>query len=68
MLEELDLLYDRKVANEQLFKLVDLGYPTTLENRSITSHKIILIPLLLVLGYFGLIIFVKVVQKARKLD
>jgi len=68
LLEELDLLYDKKVANEQLFKLVDLGYPTTLENKGITSHKIILIPLLLVLGYFGLIIFVKVVQKARKLD
>ena len=68
LLEELDILYEKKVASEELFTLVDLGSPSFLENKSLSSHKIILIPLLLVLGYFGLIIFVKVVQKARKLE
>ena len=68
LVEELDGLYKKKVANEELFRLVDLGYPSEIEEKSITSYKIILIPLLLVLAYFGLIIFVRVVQKAKKLD
>lgn len=68
LVEELDNLYSKKVANEELFRLVDLGYPSEIEEKSITSYKIILIPLLLVLAYFGLIIFVRVVQKAKKID
>ncbi len=68
LVEELDNLYSKKVANEELFRLVDLGYPSAVEKKGIGSYKIILIPFLLVLAYFGLIIFVKVVQKARKID
>lgn len=65
---QLQYFYREKVANAEFLRLVDLGTPSEIKEKGITSHKIILIPLLLVLGYFGLIIFVKVVQKARKLD
>ena len=65
---QLQYFYKEKVANAEFLRLVDLGTPSEIKDKGITSHKIILIPLLLVLGYFGLIIFVKVVQKARKLD
>ena len=61
-------LYHQKVTNSEFLRLIDLGNPSEIEKRGLTSYKIILIPFLLVLGYFGLIIFVKVVQKARKLD
>jgi len=65
---QLQYLYREKVANAEFLRLVDLGTPSEIKEKGITYYKIILIPLLLVLGYFGLIIFVKVVQKARKLD
>ncbi|WP_304036715.1 hypothetical protein [Mesonia mobilis] len=66
--DQLQYLYREKVANAEFLRLVDLGTPTEIKEKGITYYKIILIPLLLVLGYFGLIIFVKVVQKARKLE
>ena len=66
--DQLQYLYREKVANAEFLRLVDLGTPSEIKEKGITYYKIILIPLLLVLGYFGLIIFVKVVQKARKLD
>ncbi|GGZ60278.1 hypothetical protein [Mesonia mobilis] len=66
--DQLQYLYREKVANAEFLRLVDLGTPTEIKEKGITYYKVILIPLLLVLGYFGLIIFVKVVQKARKLD
>lgn len=68
LLEELDKLYANKVASEELFTLVDLGYPAEIEDKRLTSYKLILTPLLLVLAYFAFIIFSKVIIKARKLN
>ncbi|HIB36745.1 hypothetical protein [Mesonia sp.] len=65
---QLQSFYSDKILTTEFLRLVNLGTPSKIEHKSITSYKIILIPLLLVLGYFGLIIFIKVVQKARKLD
>jgi len=68
LVQELNELYENKVATQELFKVVDLGYPTEINNKTITSYKTVLIPLLLVLVYFAFIILSKVIIKARKLN
>lgn len=68
IVEELEVLYAKKVSEEQLFRLVDLGYPSNIKEKSLTSYKLILAPLLLVLGYFALVIFIAIIKKARKLN
>ncbi|MBW2961537.1 hypothetical protein [Mesonia aestuariivivens] len=68
LLEELEVMYAKKITNEEFLKIVDLGNPSEITDVKISSYKVLFIPILLVLAYFGLIIFIKIVRKAQKLN
>jgi hypothetical protein len=57
-----------KITNSEFLRIVDFGNMSQLKERSISSYKIILVPFLFVMLYFGIIIFINIVQKARKIQ
>lgn len=61
-------LREEKIASTEFLRIIDKGGVSHYADRSIFTNPILLYPVLLIIGYFVLLLLFKAINKARKLD